>query len=353
MKADSFAFDRFVLDTENRQLTRDGTQVELNSRYLDALALLVAERGQLVSKDRFLDEVWKGVPVTDEVITQCVKTLRKRLGDSASNPRFIETIPKHGYRFIAPVEQISNALQTRRDNRRDEARERFLALGTAGIAGGGVAGVVGGLLYGFAAASQALQPGTGAISVLLVVASMTILMAVIGGTGVAFGIAAATTLFRPSWFTSVAGGAIGGMLVGAAVKLIGIDAFNLFFGQSPGDITGAAEGILLGGAVGLAVWMASSDTRPSPAKRLIAAAALIGAGAGTVIALLGGRLMVGSLDLLVRQFSGTRFRLDRIGHLFGENGFGELTQIVTNSVEGALFAVCIVGVTMVARRSVT
>lgn len=253
MKADSFAFDRFVLDTENRQLTRDGTQVELNSRYLDALALLVAERGQLVSKDRFLDEVWKGVPVTDEVITQCVKTLRKRLGDSASNPRFIETIPKHGYRFIAPVEQISNALQTRRDNRRDEARERFLALGTAGIAGGGVAGVVGGLLYGFAAASQALQPGTGAISVLLVVASMTILMAVIGGTGVAFGIAAATTLFRPSWFTSVAGGAIGGMLVGAAVKLIGIDAFNLFFGQSPGDITGAAEGILLGGAVGLAV----------------------------------------------------------------------------------------------------
>src|SRR4249919_2832472 len=98
-----FRFDIFTLDPADRQLLRDGEPVELNARYLDALALLVSEPGKLVSKDRFLDEVWRGVPVTDEALTQCIKTLRGKLGDDAARPRFIETVPKHGYRFIAPV----------------------------------------------------------------------------------------------------------------------------------------------------------------------------------------------------------------------------------------------------------
>src|SRR5918997_970205 len=108
MATGSFRFHRFCLDLGNRQLTRDDVPVELNARYLDALALLVREDGRLVSKDRFLDEVWRGVPVTDEALTQCIKTLRSRLGDDAASPRFIETVPKHGYRFIAPVESIAD-----------------------------------------------------------------------------------------------------------------------------------------------------------------------------------------------------------------------------------------------------
>src|SRR6186997_1080775 len=100
----SFRFESFELDPGNRRLCRDGVPVELNARYLDALALLVNEQGRLVSKDRFLDEVWRGVPVTDEALTQCIKTLRRQLGDDAANPRFIETVPKHGYRFLASVE---------------------------------------------------------------------------------------------------------------------------------------------------------------------------------------------------------------------------------------------------------
>lgn len=63
-----FRFDRFFLDADNRQLKRDDEVVELSSRYLDALSLLVREQEMLVSKDRFLDEVWKGVPVTDEAL---------------------------------------------------------------------------------------------------------------------------------------------------------------------------------------------------------------------------------------------------------------------------------------------
>src|SRR3954471_14423411 len=100
----SICFEGFELDRADRQLRRGGETVELNGRYFDALALLASEPGRLVSKDRFLDEVWRGVPVTDEALTQCIKTLRRQLGDDAARPRFIETVPKHGYRFIAPVD---------------------------------------------------------------------------------------------------------------------------------------------------------------------------------------------------------------------------------------------------------
>ena len=66
--AGSFVFEQFVLDPDDRQLRRGADPVELNGRYFDALALLVREAGKLVSKDRFLDEVWRGVPVTEEAL---------------------------------------------------------------------------------------------------------------------------------------------------------------------------------------------------------------------------------------------------------------------------------------------
>src|SRR5687768_13298762 len=103
MESGSFRFEDFLLDPGERRLRRGEVPVELNGRYFDALALLVRDRGKLVTKERFLDEVWRGVPVTDEALTQCIKTLRRQLGDSAARPRFIETVPKHGYRFIASV----------------------------------------------------------------------------------------------------------------------------------------------------------------------------------------------------------------------------------------------------------
>ena len=103
MSSGRFRFDRFTLDPGDRRLLRDDVPVELNARYLDALILLVHEAGALVSKDRFMEEVWRGVPVTDEALTQCIKTLRRQLGDDAARPRFIETVPKHGYRFLPSV----------------------------------------------------------------------------------------------------------------------------------------------------------------------------------------------------------------------------------------------------------
>jgi DNA-binding winged helix-turn-helix (wHTH) protein len=299
MTTGRFRFDNFCLDTADRQLLRHGAPVDLNARYFDALALLVREGGRLVSKDRFLDEVWRGVPVTDEALTQCIKTLRRQLGDDASRPRFIETVPKHGYRFIAPVDggATPTAIPSDRDWR------QFMVTWIAGTLGAGLAGLI-------------------------------------GGAGVSFGIAGAGLSSRRGWYWMVLGGAFGGLVIGAVVKLLGIDAFNLLFGESPGNITGASEGALLGAGVGLAAWLAAR--RAESVRRSAMVAASIGALVGIALSLLGGRLMGGSLALLADHFPNSRLRLDEIGALFGEPTFGPIARTVTATLEGALFAACIV-----------
>ena len=345
MTSGSFRFDRFHLDPAERRLCQDGELLEINARYLDALALMVREQGKLISKDRFLDEVWRGVPVTDEALTQCIKSLRRLLGDDAARPRFIETVPKHGYRFIAPVNGEHSESKTVEG---DGRLRKTLLVGGAGTIGGGWAGLIGGLIYGFAGASQPLAPGMGAVSVLLVLVCVTILVALMGGAGVSFGIALGTGK-DPRWWMSVLGGAVGGLLVGAAVKLLGLDAFTLLLGRSPGDITGAAEGLVLGGAVGLGAWLAG---RTSTLRKGVAASALLGGLAGVLIVAYGGRLMAGSLALLAQQFPDSRLRLDVIGGLFGESGLGPISQLVTGGLEGALFAAFVVAAIGLARREI-
>ena len=342
MTPGGYRFDRFLLDIRDRRLLLDGEPVELNSRYFDALALLVREEGKLVPKQRFLDEVWRGVPVTDEALTQCVKTLRRQLGDDAASPRFIETVPKHGYRFIAPVVADRGGGMPPAARRSDWPRVR--RVGLAGTAGGGAAGLIGGMIYGFAAAAS---PGVGGTSVLIVLLAITAFVGLLGGTGVGFGIACAKLAPTRAWHWPMLGGAAGGMLVGALVKLLGVDAFNLLVGRAPDGITGAAEGVILGGAIGLGAWLSDGWS----VRRSMAAAGLAGAMAGAAITLLGGSLMGGSLDLLVRQFPGSRLKLDAVGQLIGESAFGPMTQLVTGALEGLLFGACVVGAMRLAQRA--
>lgn len=346
MATGQFRFDRFNLDSDNRLLTADGAPVELNARYLDALTLLVSEAGKLVSKDRFLEEVWRGVPVTDEALTQCIRTLRRQLGDDAAKPRFIETVPKHGYRFIAPLE-ASEAPVAPPVPSAVEAPDWRMALfiAAAGTLGGGAAGGFGGLFYGFAGASQTQTPGQGSTSVLAVMVCVCLLTGLLGGLGVGGGIAAAR-LLRQDWWAPIVGGAVGGLIIGAVVKLLGLDAFNLLFGAAPAKIAGGFEGLVLGGLTGVA---ASAVGRTTPGRVLLGAAAE-GLLAGLFISVMGGRLMAGSLDALARQFPDSRLSLDPLGKLFGEPTFGVVSRFGTSTLEGALFAVCVVGAILYARR---
>ncbi|MCL6683200.1 winged helix-turn-helix domain-containing protein [Sphingomonas alba] len=332
-------FSEFELDPANRQLRRGSENVELNGRYFDALALMVGEPGRLVTKDRFMDEVWRGVPVTDEALTQCIRTLRRQLGDDASRPRFIETVPKHGYRFIAPLAG-SPARRTP-----DPAIERewaeFRRLGFAGVKGAVAAGMIGGLFYGFTAS----QAGGSAISMLLVMLVLTVAIALVGGAGVSFGIAASEFSRRHRWYWPIVGGAIGGALVGAIVHLLGLDGFNLLFGRSPGDMTGAPEGLLIGSVTGLGYVLGGRQAQLRVGAPL---AAFLGGIAGVVIALTGGQMLGGSLDLLAQHFPGSQLHLTG---LFGEAGFGPASQTVTAALEGFLFSGCVVCGMLLAKRA--
>jgi DNA-binding winged helix-turn-helix (wHTH) protein len=342
----SYRFEDFCLDPADRKLRRGEEPVELNGRYFDALTLLVREQGRLVSKDRFLEEVWRGVPVTDEALTQCIRTLRRQLGDEAGNPRLIETVPKHGYRCIGSVERVG---ELEPQPRSTGSWSDVLALGVAGTAGGAVAGIIGGLFYGLIAASEPAEPGVGAVSILLVLLILTTFVASLGAAGVAFGIAASGYPDRTSGPLTVAGGALGGLAVGALVKFLSMDAFNLFIGQSPGEITGPFEGALIGAAVGLAAWITTRN--PGWGLRWSSAlAALAGGIAGIIVPLLGGHMMAGSLHSLVGQFPGSQLRLDQLGAWFGESSFGPVTDTVMGGIEGGLFGGCVVGAMLLARR---
>jgi hypothetical protein len=149
----------------------------------------------------------------------------------------------------------------------------------------------------------------------------------------------------------VVGGSAAGLVTGAFGKLIGLDAFNLLLGRSPGAITGATEGALIGLALGGAAWVASRREDPAAFRRGVAAGGLAGGVTGVILNLTGGRLVGGSLELLARGFPESRLRLDPIGAVFGEAGFGPVSRTVTGGVEGALFGACVVGALILARRN--
>jgi DNA-binding winged helix-turn-helix (wHTH) protein len=335
-----YRFGPFRLDPADRRLLREGQPVELNARYLDALLLMVGTPGRLVSKERFHDEVWRGIPVTDEALTQCIRTLRRALGDDAAAPRYIETVPRHGYRFIAPVETAVGAPGP------PVRGLPMLSDALAAALGGGVAGIVGALVY---VTAGLVTPGIGAASTLLVLVSINLLLGLAAGLAVGLGIAlGAARAGRTSGWT-IAGGAFGGLAIGAVAHMVGNDLFELLFGRSPGAITGALEGALLGTAVGLSVWFAARFAGGSALRPVLGGFAAGGL-AGLAIALLGGRLMAGSLAELAARFPDTRLRLGRFGAALGEEGFGPVSLATATMLEGALFAGCAAGAIVLARR---
>lgn len=102
-----YEFGPFRLNVKERLLMKDGAPVALTPRTFDVLAVLVREHGKLVTKDEFLSEVWPDSFVEETNLPQNVYLLRKALGDEEyTAPKFIETVTRHGYRFIAAVKEV-------------------------------------------------------------------------------------------------------------------------------------------------------------------------------------------------------------------------------------------------------
>ncbi len=91
------------LDPRANELRRGDEVVRLERKVIDVLSCLASSPGRVVTRDELLTKVWPAVVVGDDVLTQAVIKLRKALGDDPREPRYISTIPKRGYRLLAPV----------------------------------------------------------------------------------------------------------------------------------------------------------------------------------------------------------------------------------------------------------
>jgi Tol biopolymer transport system component/DNA-binding winged helix-turn-helix (wHTH) protein len=102
-----YEFGAFRLSSEDRLLfNKDGEIVPLAPKILDILLILVESRGHLLEKDALMQEVWQDTFVEEGNLARNVSTLRKILGETDASQSYIETIPRRGYRFIAPVREI-------------------------------------------------------------------------------------------------------------------------------------------------------------------------------------------------------------------------------------------------------
>jgi predicted ATPase/DNA-binding winged helix-turn-helix (wHTH) protein len=99
-----YRFFPFQLDSRGGSLWKGLEPRPLRAKTFALLQYLVAHPGELVLKEELFETLWSGLAVSEAVLTVCVSELRKALDDDPQDPRFIETVPRRGYRFVAPVE---------------------------------------------------------------------------------------------------------------------------------------------------------------------------------------------------------------------------------------------------------
>ena len=99
----SVRFGPYEFEPHNAQLRRGTRVLPLTRKACEVLQCLVAQPGQLVTKEVLFQAVWPEMAVSDGVLTNCITELRQALGDEAKRPRFIATVHRRGYRFIAPL----------------------------------------------------------------------------------------------------------------------------------------------------------------------------------------------------------------------------------------------------------
>ena len=102
-RREHYRFGAMALDVSERRLSKDRQNVPLPPKAHDVLVQLVRRAGRLVTKRELLDQVWAGSFVEEGILSVHISALRKALGDDNRSPRFIETVSRSGYRFIAPV----------------------------------------------------------------------------------------------------------------------------------------------------------------------------------------------------------------------------------------------------------
>src|SRR5512134_1287495 len=102
----AYRFGAFEADLRARELRKRGLKIKLQEQPFQVLALLLERAGQVVTREELRQTLWPSDTFVDfdQSLNTAVRKLRDVLGDTASTPRFIETLPRNGYRFVAPLE---------------------------------------------------------------------------------------------------------------------------------------------------------------------------------------------------------------------------------------------------------
>lgn len=104
-----YQFGPFHLDTAEQILTREDKPVALTGKAFQTLLVLIENSGRTVTKDDLLSKVWPDTFVEELTLAQNISTLRKALGDDKSDSKYIQTVPRRGYRFVAVVSQVDES----------------------------------------------------------------------------------------------------------------------------------------------------------------------------------------------------------------------------------------------------
>src|SRR5215218_9405609 len=106
-----YSFDKFQMDSDERLLFDGVKNIPLAPKVFDTLLFLVENAGRVLSKERMMKEIWEDSFVEENNLAQNISYLRRILGET-KDIKFIETVPKYGYRFIAPVQLVDDTTET-------------------------------------------------------------------------------------------------------------------------------------------------------------------------------------------------------------------------------------------------
>ena len=109
-----FRFGEFTLDGAQRRLLRAGQDLYLPPKTFELLLYLLRNRARVISKDELLGAVWPDVNVVENTLAQRIREIREALGDGAQGARFLKTVPRVGYQFIAALDDEPRAATRRR-----------------------------------------------------------------------------------------------------------------------------------------------------------------------------------------------------------------------------------------------
>jgi len=126
-----YRFGDFTVDTDQKILLRQGKPLPLTPKVFDTLLILIAKSGRIVEKEELMGRLWPDTFVEESNLTFNIQQLRKALNDDARHPRFIQTVARRGYRFIAPVEERldSSVATSQIASTRIEAADSALIIG--------------------------------------------------------------------------------------------------------------------------------------------------------------------------------------------------------------------------------